>query len=156
VTNVPGVREWLDRFRPAGAPGAATATGVPFDRREAARAELEPVFAALADDINRAARTRDAMTEQASRRRAEGRVAARALIADALSSEQAERRAEEARLSQVVLAQTQARREQASIQVQEVRDRATQRRPAVLSEIVARVRADIDELGRRAGPGAVP
>jgi hypothetical protein len=45
---MPRVREFLDRFRPAGAPGAATATGVPVERRLGLETELAPVFAALA------------------------------------------------------------------------------------------------------------
>jgi hypothetical protein len=152
---VPGVREWLDRFRPAGAPGAATATGVPVDRRAAAVAELEPVFAALAEDVERAGRLRDAMTAEAARRRAAGRDAARALIADARASAPTERAAEEVRLRQLVTARLQARRELASTQAQEVRDRAARRRPALVAQIVARVLAEIDELGSAAGAGGV-
>ncbi len=44
---MPGLGDLLDRFRPVGAPGGATAAGVPVDRRAEALAELEPVFAAL-------------------------------------------------------------------------------------------------------------
>jgi hypothetical protein len=153
---VPGVREWIDRFRPAGAPGAATATGVPIDRREAARAELEPVFAALAGDIDQAAQRRGAMVAEASRQRAEGRDAARAVIARAQASANAERTTEQARLLQLATAQTQARREQASLQAQQVRDQAAMRRPALVAEVLARVRTEIEELGHRAADGSAP
>jgi hypothetical protein len=156
---VPGVRDWLDRFRPAGAPGAATATGVPVDRREAARAELEPVFAALAGDIGRAAQRREAMITEAVRRGAEGRDAARALIAHAQASAAAERTAEETRLHQLATAQARIRREQASNQAQEVRERAA-RRPALVAEVLAR---ELDEAEREeafrlrwAGSGSNP
>lgn len=44
-------RDFLGRFRPAGAPGAASPRGVPTDRAAAAAAELEPLFALL-DEIN--------------------------------------------------------------------------------------------------------
>jgi hypothetical protein len=40
--------DWLYRLRPSGAPGSATAAGVPADRRRSDELELEPVFAELA------------------------------------------------------------------------------------------------------------
>jgi uncharacterized membrane protein YccC len=40
-------RDVLYRFRPAGAPGAASATGVPADRVADLTAELQPLFAEL-------------------------------------------------------------------------------------------------------------
>ena len=46
---MPRVRDLLYRFRPSGAPGAATAAGVPVDRTAKLAAELDPVFARLAD-----------------------------------------------------------------------------------------------------------
>jgi hypothetical protein len=153
---VPGVREWLDRFRPAGAPGAATAVGVPVDRPAAARAELEPVFAALAGDIGRAAEHHDALIAEAARRRAEGRDAARALVESARASAAAERAAEETRLRRLAMEQTQARRDHGYAQAERVRDAAARRRPALVGEVLARVRAEIDELGRTAGTGSPP
>ena len=42
------VRDVLYRFRPAGAPGAASAAGVPVDRAADLAAELEPLLAQLA------------------------------------------------------------------------------------------------------------
>jgi len=41
-------RDLLYRFRPAGAPGAASATGVPVDRVADLEAELQPLFDDLA------------------------------------------------------------------------------------------------------------
>ncbi|HSO63494.1 MAG TPA: hypothetical protein VLQ78_00210 [Ornithinibacter sp.] len=46
---MPRVRDVLHRFRPSGAPGAATAAGVPVDRAGELAVELEPVFALLAE-----------------------------------------------------------------------------------------------------------
>ena len=46
---MPRVRDVLHRFRPSGAPGAATAAGVPADRAAELAAELEPVLALLAE-----------------------------------------------------------------------------------------------------------
>ncbi|WP_067453172.1 hypothetical protein [Actinomadura macra] len=73
---MPAVRDLLERFRPAGAPGAA-AVAVPADRRSVLAAELEPVFALLAgteeerhrlaDEAERDARAvRDAAREEAA------------------------------------------------------------------------------------------
>ena len=45
---MPRTRGLLQRFRGAGAPGAASAVGVPADRVAETAAELEPVFARLA------------------------------------------------------------------------------------------------------------
>ena len=43
---MPGLRDYLDRFRPAGAPGAG-GTGVPADRSRELEAELTSVLALL-------------------------------------------------------------------------------------------------------------
>lgn len=46
---MPQLGDFLSRFRPAGAPGAASRAGVPADRAAELSAELEPVLALLAD-----------------------------------------------------------------------------------------------------------
>jgi F0F1-type ATP synthase membrane subunit b/b' len=46
---VPQLGDYLSRFRPAGAPGAAARAGVPADRAAEASAELAPVLARLAE-----------------------------------------------------------------------------------------------------------
>ena len=46
--RVPRVSDLLYRFRPSGAPGAATQAGVPADRARDLAEELEPVFASVA------------------------------------------------------------------------------------------------------------
>ena len=43
------LRDFLDRFRPAGAPGAASRAAVPADRSRELEAELLPVLALLGD-----------------------------------------------------------------------------------------------------------
>jgi hypothetical protein len=45
---LPQLGDFLNRFRPAGAPGAASRIGVPADRAAELSAELEPVLAMLA------------------------------------------------------------------------------------------------------------
>ena len=51
-------RDFLARFRPVGTPGAAASAGVPADRVGEAGAELEPLFAMLADTEAEADRIR--------------------------------------------------------------------------------------------------
>ncbi|MET7425935.1 hypothetical protein [Dactylosporangium sp. NPDC005555] len=64
------IRDLLQRFRPAGAPGAAMPAAVPADRGAEAAAELRVVFAALDDTHAEAARiAARAITEAADRRR---------------------------------------------------------------------------------------
>lgn len=45
--SLPQLRDFLERFRPAGAPGAAASAGVPADRSRELEAELRPVLALL-------------------------------------------------------------------------------------------------------------
>jgi len=76
------IQDFLQRFRPAGAPGAPGRAAVPADRVAEATAELAPVFAALADvhpevdgirsrAVARAAARRRAAAEEAERIRAD-------------------------------------------------------------------------------------
>ncbi|MEU3246207.1 MULTISPECIES: hypothetical protein [unclassified Streptomyces] len=58
------LRDFLERFRPAGTPGAA-ATGVPADRTAERAAELEPALTRLADVQQEAARIRAAAEQEA-------------------------------------------------------------------------------------------
>ena len=46
---MPQLRDFLDRFRRQGAPGAAGRAAVPVDRQGALAAELLPVLASLED-----------------------------------------------------------------------------------------------------------
>jgi hypothetical protein len=78
-----GLRDLLHRFRPPGAPGAPSAAGVPVDQRARAEAELEPVFAALAETGHRCAEMRRIGTAWAQAREAEARRHAEMMIADA-------------------------------------------------------------------------
>ncbi|HTS96154.1 MAG TPA: hypothetical protein VMI33_06000 [Streptosporangiaceae bacterium] len=96
--GLPQTRDFLDRFRPAGSPGAASRTGVPADRAAERISELEPVLALLADtnaecDRIAAAARRDAALIAAEASRQAARIAAdaqrRALQAREAAVEQA-------------------------------------------------------------------
>ncbi|KAE8765526.1 hypothetical protein, partial [Georgenia thermotolerans] len=68
---MPRARDILQRFRPAGTPGAAAPAGVPADRVTEMAAELEPVLARLAEAQAEADQVRAAARQEAERRRRE-------------------------------------------------------------------------------------
>lgn len=77
------VRDFLQRFRPAGAPGAAARSGVPADRVAELEAELAPVFVALAATEAEAAALRQEAAEEADQIRADAKRAADATVTEA-------------------------------------------------------------------------
>jgi hypothetical protein len=82
------VRDLLERFRPAGAPGAATPAGVPSDRATALSDELGPVLALLADTEQECARIRREGEDLSTRVRTDA--AARSVAAVAAGRDRAE------------------------------------------------------------------
>ena len=87
------VRDVLHRFRPSGAPGAATAAGVPVDRAVEAAAELEPVFALLEETQRECADILDRAGLDAAATRARDAERARAVLASGRALVEAERAA---------------------------------------------------------------
>lgn len=83
---MPALRDALDRFRRAGTPGPAARAGVPVDRVAEAAAELEQVFAALADTQSECRQVRAVAARQADEIRREAQRRAAQLVADARSS----------------------------------------------------------------------
>ncbi|MGW5382493.1 hypothetical protein [Nocardia sp. NPDC003963] len=77
---MPALPDFLDRFRPAGLPGAAAARGIPVDRSAAAAAELMPVLARLDPVQDEAERLRAAALDQAADIRRAGRDDAAAVV----------------------------------------------------------------------------
>jgi len=73
----------LDRFRPVGAPGAAGPAGVPASDDLGPAAELTPVFAALAADVESCRRLVEDARRDADRTLAKARDSADALVAQA-------------------------------------------------------------------------
>lgn len=146
---MPGLRDVLDRFRPAGTPGAATSgVGVPADRRAAAAAELEPVFAELARVARQCAALRREADDEATHLLGESTARARTLVTQARHDAAAERATAAAR-----------RRDEAAIELTRIRTeaeaaaraeyrRAEQRLPALVERIAAAVRADLAGAGQ--------
>lgn len=89
---MPRVRDVLLRFRPSGAPGAATAAGVPVDRANEVAAELEPVFGLLAETERECARILEDAVAESAGIRARDTARARAVLASGQALVESERR----------------------------------------------------------------
>jgi hypothetical protein len=95
----------LDRFRPVGAPGPAGPAGVPATGDQGPAAELAPVFAALAQDVEHCRTLVEEAQEQAAAITAQARLDAGAERAHAAA------RVEQAALKRDALLLAQARKE---------------------------------------------
>jgi hypothetical protein len=147
---MPGVRDMLERFRPAGTPGAASTVGVPADRRNAVAAELEPVFAALSDVVRQCEAVRGEAREAAARLATGSGEQAGALLAGARRDAPAERAAAAARRQDDAAEELARIGTQAKTAAQEEYARAQRRLPALVERIAAVVRADL--AGSDGGP----
>jgi hypothetical protein len=131
------VERILERLRPAGAPGAAAAAGVPADRIAERAAELEPVLARLDPVQARCERLRsDAAVEVARRRRAAADQS-RQMLAEARRAAQAERAAAAAAVERAVEAEAAAARLAAERDAAAVRELAAARMDQLVDRVVA-------------------
>ncbi|MEU4421536.1 hypothetical protein AB0F81_12990 [Actinoplanes sp. NPDC024001] len=140
---MPGIRDILTRFRPAGAPGRPSPAGVPADRRAAARAELTSVFAALTGTQGDAAAIRQHAHERAAARVEAARSQTRYIVDQAhAASETARARAatEVWQAAQQELAELHSEAERSAAAL---RDRAEARLPAWREIVTAQLRTDL-------------
>ena len=151
---MPEGRDFLDRFRPAGAPGSAARAGVPADRARELAAELDPVLALL--DGTRAEceqiiaeAGRQAEQIMAAARSEAGRIAADADTRARAARDEATRRVL-AQAGERVAAATTAGGQDAD----RAREWAAQRLPALVAKAVALVRAGLDGPAGEAAPGS--
>lgn len=79
---MPQFGDFLNKFRPVGAPGAATRAGVPADRAAELSAELDPVLAQLAATEAECARIIAAAVTESDRIADDSRAAAARILAD--------------------------------------------------------------------------
>jgi cell division septum initiation protein DivIVA len=137
---MPQLRDFLSRFRPAGAPGAAARVGVPADRSRELEAEVGPVLALLEDVDAECARILDQARRDADDVRAAALAQAAAITADGdrtaqgVGEEAARQVLDEARneASQAV--------ETAQRQAARIRELARLRMPALADRAVAEIR----------------
>jgi cell division septum initiation protein DivIVA len=80
---MPELRDFLDRFRPAGAPGAAARVSVPADRDRELADELTPVLALLDDTHDEYARILALAEDEAGHITAAARTRAAVIMTDA-------------------------------------------------------------------------
>jgi hypothetical protein len=147
------LRDLLQRFRPSGAPGAATAAGVPADRRARAEAELEPVFAALAPTVVRCAEMRRVGAALAAGRDSGAARQAQTILAAATRTEPDERADAGAEVRTSLAAEFAAIDAEAARETDQVRRHAAAVMTVLVARAVERVRRDIAELNPDAADG---
>ncbi|MBE1494023.1 vacuolar-type H+-ATPase subunit E/Vma4 [Amycolatopsis lexingtonensis] len=151
---MPAIRDLLDRFRPAGTPGAAARPGVPADRRTEAAAELEPVLASLDDTQARVAEIRREAAKEASRRRREALARAEAIVAQARIDAASARADAALRVRREGTAEATALAETAAAEADRVRALIAERMPALVEHVLGEARSILDQLGHPDRTGA--
>jgi vacuolar-type H+-ATPase subunit H len=151
-------RDLLQRFRPAGTPGAAAPAGVPYDRGAALEDELRPVLALLSPTEERCATQVQEALAHAEQIRADASARGAALLAQArLRAEEARTEAAEG-LQQRSDEEAAAEMERAARTAGEVRARARHRLPELTARVLAATRAALtaSEQDRPRTPGSAP
>ena len=145
---MPSTRDLLQRFRPAPTPGAATATGVPADRRDERDAELSGVFAAVAEAVAESGQIRRAGSLEAQRRRDLARLEVAARLAEArLDAESVRAQAVATARDRVETSAAESRRA-AEQRAREIEQGAERTRAEDVAVVVEAVRALALHLGR--------
>jgi len=142
---LPQARDFLDRFRPAGAPGAASRAGVPANRAAELSAELGPTLALLAETDAECGRIVAAARRDAKWIADSAREQAATLAADAQDRARAAR---EAAVEQALA----AARAEASATVSAAQARASRRRAAFATGQADRLAAMGVEMLRAVPP----
>ncbi len=130
------VRDVLYRFRPAGAPGAASAAGVPVDRAADLAAELEPLLAQLATTERTVAGIREQAIRDAAEIRARDVERARSIVTTAGQRADAERAAAAAQMRRRAEGEAAGALADAEREAAELGDRAAARIPAYVALVV--------------------
>ncbi|MGB7982049.1 MAG: hypothetical protein WCF36_14810 [Candidatus Nanopelagicales bacterium] len=138
-----GVRDLLDRFRPSGSPGPPAMSGVPADRVTERSAELEPVFAMLADVQGEVEQIGSEAQREALHRRELAAEQARVILAEA-------RRAADAERAQAAAAAQAGAAEQVAVLVTDAQaaaeslaEQADARRAALVADVVREARGEL-------------
>lgn len=137
---MPRSRDILQRFRPAGIPGAASSSGVPADRVAEASAELQPVLTLLAETQEEASRVRTDAEREAEQRRRQAMARASALVASAHREAAAERADAALGVGRRVEEENAAALAEAERDAAAVRRLAAERMSAFLDRVVAATR----------------
>jgi hypothetical protein len=138
------VRDLLYRFRPAGTPGAASATGVPADRVANLTVELEPLFASLVATERERAAIIETAERDAAATRARDAERARGIVASARSRASAERAAVSAKVGQDAVVRSADRLAAADREAAKLREGATSRIPSYVTAVLASTRTLVE------------
>ena len=148
---MPQWRDFLDRFRPAGAPGAAARRGVPSDRKADAVAELMPLVSLLDDDQAQAERIREQARDRAAQVRAAADHGRAATITRARMEALAVRDDAAARARAKAAAECEQLLSDSEAEIGRLRARVDERMPASVDQVVALVRSVMDDFCGRPG-----
>jgi len=140
---MPDARAILRRFRPAGAPGAATPGGVPADRVAERDAELSQVFALLEDVQAERVALLAAARDAAGARRAAARSHAEALLLEGRRRADAERAAAAAEVQQELRRELDAAVRDARREAGRIRQMSVARMPQLVSAAEDRMRGEV-------------
>lgn len=145
-----GVRDFLERLRPSGTPGAPSVAGVPADRLAERSTELEAVFAVLEEVQAEVGRIGSGADLEARRRLEEAREQADAILAEARRLAEAERAAAAASARVGAAEQARAIGADAQQHAERIAEGVREHRAELLASVVAQARAEL--LGLPAGP----
>jgi vacuolar-type H+-ATPase subunit H len=150
-------RDFLDRFRPAGAPGPAARAGVPADRAAELAAEVEPVLALLDGTYAECQQIIAAAQQEADRIAADAQAEVAAVGQEAVR--QAGTARDEATAEVLAQAQAQARAAAADAgqQARQIRRLAQRRLPVLVAAAAALLQAGLtgpsESQAEAASPG---
>jgi hypothetical protein len=146
---MPRARDFLARFRPVGTPGAAASAGVPADRVVEAAAELEPLFAMLADTEARAEGIRASADQRIVENHRLAAEQATEVLAQARLRADAERANASAKARAIADQEVAKELAAAEDQAARIHESANALMDAQVAEIVAAVRARLAGLERQ-------
>ncbi len=136
--------DFLERFRPAGTPGAAARPGVPADRSADAAAELTPLLMLLDDIQDEAQRIRADAAARADEIRRAARRQAEQIVAQARRGALSVQTEEAAARSRAAAAQADMQAQNAA-EIERLRARAVEQMPRYVDKVVALARAWLDD-----------
>ena len=138
---MPTLRDFVGRFRPAGAPGAAAPAGVPADRVSERAAELGPVFDELREAVNEAEAIRAHAAREAERRRSAATQRVVELLADARREADSARSSAAAAVAASASGEEEAVLDRARTDAEVISRRASARLPQLVDRVIAAVEA---------------
>lgn len=142
---MPPWNDFLERFRPAGTPGAAARPGVPADRSQDAAAELTPLLLLLDDVQDEADHIRRAAVERADEIRRAAQREADLTVARAREDAQDVRAEAKAAAELSAGAAWADRRADNAEEIERLRERVAERMPEYVGKVVSLVRHWLEE-----------